>query len=375
MAEKIVRKALMSAGVEIGGQQDWDIAVGNDRFYSMVLTQGSLGLGESYMDGDWDAKHLDQFIYRVLGSRHVPWFAALNPVAIRAFLKAKLRDIAPRRDAFKIGEVHYDLGNDLFEAMLDKSLSYSCGYWKDATILDEAQEAKLELICRKIGLRSGMKVLDIGCGWGGFAHYAASRFGANVIGITVSKEQAVLARERCRGLPVEIRLVDYRDIGEKFDRIVSVGMFEHVGHRNYRTFLEVAERALKEDGLFLLHTIGSPYGFWHSSDPWIQKYIFPVGETPTKSQIRKGAGGMWEIRDWHCFGQYYDLTLMSWHERFTTAWPKLRNHYEEKMGGKFFRMWEYYLLACAGAFRAGNIDLWQLVLSRQGEHADYKPLR
>lgn len=375
MVEKIVRKALMSAGVEIGGRRDWDIAVRNDRFYSKVLTQGSLGLGESYMDKDWDAEHLDQFIHRVLISRHIPWFAALNPAAIGTFLKMKLCDIAPRREAFKIGEVHYDLGNDLFEAMLDKSLSYSCGYWKDASTLEQSQEAKLELICRKIGLQPGMKVLDIGCGWGGFAHHAASHYGARVVGITVSKEQASLAQERCRSLPVEIRLSDYRDVGEKFDRIVSVGMFEHVGHRNYWTFFGVAKRALKENGLFLLHTIGSPQGFWNLGDPWIQKYIFPVGEIPTKGQIRRSVGGTWEIRDWHCFGRYYDLTLLAWHERFLVAWPKLRGNYEKKVGGKFFHMWEYYLLACAGAFRAGNIDLWQLVLSRQGEHADYVPSR
>lgn len=374
LAKRIIRTVLGRAGIVVNGNAPWDITVNDNRFYTQVLRRGSLGLGESYMAGWWNCPRLDQFVERVLRNG-TPWVAALNPIAIGLFVKSSLMNLSPKSKAFNIGEVHYDLGNDLFQAMLDPTMSYSCGYWENASTLEEAQVAKLDLICRKLGLKYGEQVLDIGCGWGGLAQYAATHYGAEVVGLTVSKEQAALAHKRCKGLPVEIRLQDFRDVREQFDHIVSVGMFEHVGLKNYRTYMRVVEKCLRPGGLFLLHTIGSRERLFHSSDPWVEKYIFPLGELPTRRQIRKGSEGLLEARDWHEFGKYYDPTLMAWHSRFVTAWNTLQAKYINKVGGQFERMWEYYLLVCAGSFRARHIKLWQVVLVHPGEHRDYLAVR
>lgn len=374
-AELIIKKVLNRMGIVINGNAPWDIRVNDDRFYARFLKQGSLGLGESYMDGWWNCQRLDQFFERVL-KHGIPWIAELNPISLVLFLKSKLLNLAPKSKAFVIGEEHYDRGNSLFQAMLDPTtMSYSCSYLKgNVFTLDEAQVAKLDLICRKLDLQPGQRVLDIGCGWGSFAHCAAIHYGVEVVGLTVSKEQVVLARERCKGLPVEIRLEDYRDIQGQFDHIVSVGMFEHVEPKNHRAYMEVVERCLKPEGLFLLHTIGAR-GNLNSPDPWIRKYIFPLGQLPTRQQIVHSSNGLLSIKDWHEFGKYYDPTLMAWHKRFVEAWPELQAEYGHQMEGRFRRMWEYYLLACAGSFRAGNIELWQIVLVHSGKHQDYSAVR
>lgn len=370
----IIKNLLKKAGIDINGSKPYDITVNDDQFYSRVLRQGSLGLGESYMDGWWDCQRLDQFVERILRSG-TPWIAVLNPITLGLFIKSNLMNLSPKSKAFKIGEAHYDLGNSLFERILDPTMSYSCGYWKNSSTLEEAQKAKLNLICRKIGLRRGQRVLDIGCGWGSFAHYAATNYDAEIVGLTVSKEQVALARERCKGLPVEIRLQDYRDVREQFDHIVSIGMFEHVGPKNYRTYMEVVKRCLRSGGIFLLHTIGSPRKFLHSMDVWTGKYIFPLGQLPLRRQIKKSSKELFEIKDWHEFGKYYDLTLMAWYEHFVAAWNELRAEYGHKINGQFRRMWEYYLLTCAGSFRARNIELWQVVLTYPGEHQNYPLVR
>ena len=152
-------------------------------------------------------------------------------------LKARLVNLQSTSRAYNIGKKHYDIGNELYKNMLDKRMNYSCGYWKNSKTLDQAQEAKLDLICKKVGLKPGMKILDIGCGWGSFVKFAAEKYKVKAVGITVSKEQAKLARELCKGLPIEIRLQDYRELNEKFDRIISIGMFEHVGPKNYKTYV------------------------------------------------------------------------------------------------------------------------------------------
>ncbi|MGH7249381.1 MAG: cyclopropane fatty acyl phospholipid synthase [Minisyncoccia bacterium] len=380
MAERTVKGFLTKAGITVNGNHAWDIVVYDDRFYSRVLSQGSLGLGESYMDGWWDCFRIDQFIERVM-KRRAPWFSVLNPITVSAFLQSRLTNQAPKDKAFVIGEKHYDHGNDLFKEMLGPDLIYSCAYWKGLAFktdnLNAAQLAKLDLICRKLNLQPGQRVLDVGCGWGGFDRYAAKEYGVEVVGLTVSKEQADFARARCKGLPVEIRLEDYRDFrdGKKFDHVVSVGMFEHVGPKNYGIFMNMIKRNLKPGGLFLLHTIGSSARFFHYGDPWIKKYIFPVGELPTRGQIKRSLGGL-EVRDWHEFGEYYDQTLMAWASRFLLAWPeKLEVRYGNKFDGKFFRMWKYYLFSCAGAFRAREIELWQVVLAHPDEHQNYNAVR
>jgi cyclopropane-fatty-acyl-phospholipid synthase len=363
------QQLLFVAGIKIDGNNPWDISVHNEKYYQRVLSQITLGLGESYMDGWWDCDKLDEFFSRVIRAQ-IQNHIKKNWSLIYQVLLARLLNRQSRNRAFQIGEKHYDLGNDLFINMLDKRLGYSCAYWKDAQTLDIAQENKLELICRKLGLQSGMKVLDIGCGWGSFAKYAAEKYRVNVVGITVSKEQVELARTLCAGLPVEIRLQDYRDVNEKFDRVVSVGMIEHVGYKNYRTYMEVVHRCLDEDGLFLLHTIGGNKSV-KSVDPWINKYIFPNGMLPSIKQLSQSMEGLFVMEDWHNFSADYDKTLMAWYGNLEKNWDNLKTKYDER----FHRMWKYYLLSCAGSFRARSNQLWQIVLSPKGVSGGYKSLR
>ena len=357
------------AGIEVGGNDPWDISVHNEDFYNRVMTLGSLGLGESYMDGWWDCRQLDEFFFRVLRT-DIESQVKKNWLILVNVLWARLFNMQSRKRAFQIGERHYDTGNDLFMKMLDKRMTYSCGYWQKADSLDEAQEDKLELICRKLGLQPGMKILDIGCGWGSLAIYAAEKYQVEVVGVTVSGEQVELARTLCRDLPVEIRLQDYRDIDEKFDRIVSVGMIEHVGYKNYRTFMELTHRCLNNRGLFLLQTIGGNQSRT-SVDPWINKYIFPNGMLPSIKQLGKAIERLFVMEDWHSFGADYDKTLIAWYRNFEKNWDELKANYDEQ----FHRMWRYYLLSCAGSFRAMKNQLWQVVLSKDGIPGGYNSVR
>jgi len=337
--------------------------------YKRVLAGGSLALGESYMDGWWDCKALDQLVYRVLK-------AELDKEVKGSFkmmknvLKAKIFNLQRKSRAYVIGERHYDIGNELYKNMLDKRMNYSCGYWKNAKTLDEAQEAKLDLICKKIMLKPGMTVLDVGCGWGGFVKFAAEKYDAKVVGITVSKEQVELAKQLCKGLNVDIRLQDYRDLKEKFDSVVSVGMIEHVGYKNYREYMKVVDRCLKEDGLFLLHTIAGNNSV-HSGEPWIDKYIFPNGMLPSAKQLTTATEGIFVLEDWHNFGTDYDKTLIAWHHNFNNNWDKIKHKYDER----FFRMWNFFLLSCAGSFRANKNQLWQIVYSKKGVEGGYESVR
>ena len=365
---KAVEELLALADVRINGERPWDIRVTHSGFYERVLSNGSLGLGDSYVDGWWDCQNLDQFFYRVLragleGKAAKPWQAVL--MAIRA----RLFNLQTRKRAFQIGERHYDIGNDLFMCMLDKRMAYTCGYWKDANTLDEAQEAKLDLTCRKLGLKPGQRILDVGCGWGSLIKFAAEKYKTSCVGITVSKEQAELGNKLCSGLPIEIRLEDYREVDEKFDHIVSLGMFEHVGAKNYRKYMKVIRRSLKDGGLFLLHTIGAP-NLNNERDPWIAKYIFPNSLVPNARQIVEAADGLFIVEDWHNFGSDYDRTAMAWFSNFDRNWPRLKGRYNER----FYRMWKYYLLSCAGAFRARVMQLWQIVFS-YGVQGGYKAIR
>jgi len=367
-------KLLSLADIKINGSRPSDIQVHNPRFYARVLSQGSLGLGESYMEGWWSAKRLDEFFAKLLGAgldRKVNTFG----MALAA-IGATITNPQRTSKAFEIGKHHYDIGNDLYSRMLDPTMSYSCGYWKKAKNLEEAQEAKLELICQKLHLEKGMTLLDIGCGWGGLAKHAAKNYGVKVVGITVSKEQAAYAQHSCKGLPVDIRLQDYRalDASELFDRIVSVGMFEHVGVKNYRIYMETVREHLKDDdGLFLLHTIGGLRSE-NTTDRWISKYIFPRSMLPSMAQITHAAEGRFVIEDFHNFGPDYDKTLMAWNHNFNAHWHEIKDMYTERFP-HFERMWNYYLLSCAGSFRARKNQLWQIVLSKNGVPGGYKPVR
>ncbi|MDW5377058.1 cyclopropane fatty acyl phospholipid synthase [Halomonas sp. HP20-15] len=357
-SRRIVEDLLEGSGVSLNGSTPWDIQVLHPDFFSRILRQGTLGLGEAYMDGWWDCERIDEMAHRLL--RHgLGERAHTSSERLMYRLQAGFFNLQSKTRAYIVGEAHYDLGNDLFERMLDPTMCYSCGYWKEAQTLHEAQVAKLDLAARKLGIEPGMKVLDIGCGWGSFAEHAARRYGAEVTGITISKEQAVLARQRCEGLPVEILLEDYRDLEGRFDRIVSIGMFEHVGHRNYRTYFDTVERLLADDGLFVLHTIGSNNSEI-SADPWINKYIFPNGILPSIKHIAQASEGRLLMEDWQNFGADYDRTLMAWNENFDTHWHEVAHNYNERTR----RMFRYYLGVCAGAFRARDIQLWQVVYSK-----------
>ncbi|MBN1294735.1 MAG: cyclopropane fatty acyl phospholipid synthase [Candidatus Latescibacteria bacterium] len=367
--KKTVQDILALADIRIDGKKPWDIRVINPEFYARVLSGGSLALGESYMDGWWECDALDQFFCNVLKAELDKKVRSKRPM-IWSMLRAKITNSQKISRAFQIGEHHYNIGNDLYRHMLDPRMVYSCGYWDNVTNLDQAQEAKLDLICKKIGLKPGQKVLDIGCGWGSFARYAAERYNTEVTGITVSQEQVTLANELCYGLPVHIRLEDYRSLDKEFDHIISVGMFEHVGYKNYRNFMETVHRCLKLNGRFLLHTIGSNISVT-STDPWILKYIFPNSMLPSAKQITAAAEGLFVLRDWHSLGSHYDKTLMSWYDNFVKNWDQIKDKYDEK----FYRMWTYYLLICAGSFRANKNQLWQIVFTKIEENSDYKRIR
>ena len=361
----VMRELLAKADVRVDGDRPWDMRIHESGVAERAFAYGNLGLGEAYMDGAWDAERLDEFFYRIIRARVHEQVQPLRLVFHA--LRARLLNLQSLRRSWQVGAAHYDLGNPFYEAMLDRRMTYTCGYWRDADNLDAAQEAKLDLICRKLELRPGMRVLDIGCGWGSFMQYAAEQYGVSCVGLTVSREQATLGAERCRGLPVEFRLQDYREIDEPFDHIVSLGMFEHVGRKNHRTYMEVARRCLRHTGLFLLHTIGKNVRY-NTPDPWIDKYIFPNGDLPSLGQIADSVEDLFVIEDVHNFGADYDRTLLAWHENFERAWPRFRQQY----GERFYRMWRYYLLSCAAAFRARSIQLWQVVLSPDGVPGGYQ---
>lgn len=357
---RIATELLDKAGIMINGPRPFDMRIKHPDTLMRILQEGSLGLGESYMDGWWECDRLDVFFDKVLTAKLDQQLPSHLKDILR-IARARLFNMQTRHRAWQVGKEHYDLGNDLFNAMLDPNMQYSCAYWKDADTLADAQVAKLKMICEKLQLKPGMKVLDIGCGWGGLAAYMAKEHDVSVVGVTISKEQQQLAQKRCEGLPVQIMLQDYRDLNEEFDRIVSVGMFEHVGPKNYRTYFNVVNRCLKKDGLFLLHCIGSNTS-GVKADAWISKYIFPNGCLPSIRQIADEAEGHLIMEDWHNFGADYDKTLMAWDENFVRAWDSIKDNYSPR----FYRMFRYYLNACAGAFRARDIQLWQVLFSHSG---------
>jgi len=369
-AAKKVAALLDLADIRINGTRPWDMQVRDERFFERVLAHGSLGAGESYMDGWWDTEALDELFTRIhradlqthVGTAGMAWLA----------LKGRIFNRQTRSLSRAVAQEHYDLGNDLYEAMLDRRMQYTCAYWKNAATLDQAQENKLHLICRKLGLKPGMTVLELGGGFGGLAHFAATEYGCHIVSYNISREQVAYAREWCRGLPVRFEEKDYREAAnepDQFDRIASIGLCEHVGYKNYRGFLKLAHDRLKPGGLFLLHSIGANRS-QTSTDPWIDRYIFPHGMVPSMAQLGKAMEDVWVVEDWHNFGPDYDPTLMAWWRNFDRAWAKLRERY----GERFYRMWRYYIHASAGGFRARKMQLWQLVLSK-GDVASYTPVR
>lgn len=368
--EQIFREAFAGTDVTVNGDRPWDIQVHNQKFYERVVSGGTLAFGESYMEGWWDCEALDQFFFRVFHHRLHKKLPVFNLGFLFLAVAAKFKNLQSKSLAKQVAFKHYDIGNTLFENMLDSRMVYSCGYWEKANNLEEAQEAKLDLICRKLKLEKGMKVLEIGCGWGGFAKYAAEKYGVSVTAITISEQQVNFARKITEGLPVEIRLQDYRDVDRKFDRVVSIGMMEHVGYRNYRQYMEVTAGCLNDDGLSLIHTIGGGHDS-KTTDPWIDKYIFPNGVIPSASQLSKSWQGIFVLEDWHNFGPYYDPTLMAWLKNFEEGWDSIKADYDQT----FYRMWRYYLSASAATFRSRYNQLWQIVLTKRQNFNIYQSIR
>lgn len=355
----LIEELLAKADIRVNGPRPWDLQIHVPGVLERIAARGSIALGESYMNGEWDAEQLDEFFSHLLRARldrEVPRLGILLLI-----LRNRLFNRQNPRRAWQVGKAHYDLGNDFYQSMLGPVMAYSCGYWKNATTLAAAQEAKLDLVCRKLELKPGMRVLDIGCGWGAFMAHAATHCGVECVGITISKEQAAFAHEKYRDLPLEFRLEDYRDLRGRFDRIASIGMFEHVGIKNHRAFMEVVRRCLADDGLFLLHTIGKNER-GGVTDPWIDKYIFPNAELPSIGHISDATDGLFVTEDLHNFGADYDKTLLEWHKNFEAAWPD----FADDLGERFHRQWRYYLLSCAGAFRARDVQVWQWTFSKNG---------
>ncbi len=360
LSRSIIERHLSRAGIVIDGPNPWDIQVLNDRLYERVLKEKNLGLGEAYMDGWWDCELIDGFICRILR-------AGLDETVKGSFsyllglLPGIFFNLQSLPRSHMIAERHYDLDVDLFRSFLDPYNQYSCAYFQGTDDLVEAQQKKLDLICRKLSLDSRDRVLDIGAGWGGLSRYMAEHYGCKVTAVNISEPQIDYARRFCQGLPVEVIRKDYRRIAGTFDKVVSVGMFEHVGRKNYRTFFEVVHRCLEDDGVFLLHTIGGNASL-ANCDPWIARYIFPNGMLPSIAQIGRATEGLFVVEDLQNLGPHYDRTLMAWNRRFQESWTRLKAKYD----GRFMRMWEYYLLSCAGAFRSRSIQLWQIVMTKTG---------
>ena len=374
-ARELVQKLAEKADIRINGDRPWDIQVHNDELYARVLRQGTLGLGEAYMDGWWDCEAMDVMFCRALRARLEQTLSRTLPFWLTEAAHAMF-NLQSRARAFMVAKAHYDTDPALFRTMLGPSMQYSCARWENvrepgAAGLDEAQRNKMEMICRKLALEPGMTVLDIGCGWGTLALHMASEHHVQVTGITVSREQLAFARDMAAssGVDVEYRLMDYRELRGTWDRVVSVGMFEHVGRRNYREFMDIARNSLKSGGLFLLHSIGSngALGVGAGADPWLTRYIFPNGILPSPSTLVDALERDFILEDWQNFGVDYDRTLMAWHENFERGLSEGAFSCTERQ----HRMYQYYLLSCAGAFRARSIQLWQLVLSPEGLPGGY----
>lgn len=361
---------LAQADVRVDGGRPWDMVVHSDNVWKRLAADGSLGLGEAYMDGEWDCEDLDGFFTRVL-SANLPSKIRLTDLPILPLLKAKLLNPQNRKRSLDVAEIHYNLGNAFYESMLDPHMQYTCAYYGNGAVsLNEAQEAKLHLVCRKLDLQPGDRVLELGCGWGGFARFAARHYGVEVEAYNISSEQVAYAREKSAGLPIEYHLRDYRDAVGTFDKVVSIGMCEHVGPRNHRNLMELAHERLVPGGRFLLHTIGNNRSVW-DNDAWLSKYIFPGSVLPSAAQLGKAFDGLFVLEDWHNFGVDYDRTLMAWDRNFQAHWGLFREQY----GERFYRMWRYYLMSCAGCFRSRYTQLYQLVLSRGGIPGGWKTAR
>jgi cyclopropane-fatty-acyl-phospholipid synthase len=368
LARRIITGVLEQADIRVGGDRPWDLRIHHDRFFPRAM-RGSLGVGESYMDGDWDAGSLIEFFRKTMdaGLQMHP-LLRINRVAKE--VHARFRNLQTRRRSRAVAEEHYDLDHRMYAQFLGPWNQYTCCFFDGTDDLEEAELCKLEMICDKLEIESGDRVLDIGCGWGGFAKYAASTRGCSVVGISLSDEQIEYARDYTEGLPVEIHRMDYRDLPESplgtFDKVLICGMIEHVGYRNYRQLMKVVHTVLAQDGLFLLHTIGNRHNT-AVVEPWIEKYIFRNSMAPSMQQLTRAAADLFVIEDWENYGHYYVPTLQAWHDNFNRNWDRIRaldgpRPFDER----FRRMWNFYLMSSRAAFEVEDLHLWHLVMTRYG---------
>lgn len=368
LARRIITGVLEQADIRVGGDRPWDLRIHHDRFFPRAM-RGSLGVGESYMDGDWDAGSLIEFFRKTMdaGLQMHP-LLRINRVAKE--VHARFRNLQTRRRSRAVAEEHYDLDHRMYAQFLGPWNQYTCCFFDGTDDLEEAELCKLEMICDKLEIESGDRVLDIGCGWGGFAKYAASTRGCSVVGISLSDEQIEYARDYTEGLPVEIHRMDYRDLPESplgtFDKVLICGMIEHVGYRNYRQLMKVVHTVLAQDGLFLLHTIGNRHNT-AVVEPWIEKYIFRNSMAPSMQQLTRAAADLFVIQDWENYGHYYVPTLQAWHDNFNRNWDRIRaldgpRPFDER----FRRMWNFYLMSSRAAFEVEDLHLWHLVMTRYG---------
>lgn len=356
-SKNICLRILDDAQVPVNTDERMSLRVHNERLWDRILHQRQLGFAESYMDGWWDCDAIDEMLTRLLS---IDVLSILKPSLALAgrVAKSSLLNRQTKSRAFKNARHHYNFGNDLYSRMLDSELIYSCGYWKDASNLEEAQRAKLDLICRKLHLEPGMRILDIGSGWGGFLRYATSHYGVTAVGISPAENQIEYARTKSKDLPIEFLQMDYRDLQGSFDRIVSVGMMEHVGPKNLKTFFNKCDELLAPNGVMLHHTISSNISKL-VTDPFFDKYIFPGGVLPSLAQISSAIENKFIVEDVHNFGPDYDRTLLEWHKNINSHWSEIPEYVE-----RFRRMWNYYLLSSAAGFRARNLQLLQMVFRK-----------
>jgi len=344
------------------------------KLYRTLVFNSELAAGEAYMDGTLrfeDGSTLRDFLTLFSINR-----LSLGSYPIQKALRAIKMRFRKRQQSNVKGEAqrnvahHYDLGNDFYKLFLDEHMLYSCAYFREPQeTLEQAQRNKLRLLAAKLCLRPGMKVLDIGCGWGDLALYLAKLEDVEVLGVTLSKEQQTLATQRAKdaGLEGRVRfeLLDYRDVDEAFDRIVSVGMFEHVGVHHYEEFFKKLNALMPDDGLAVLHSIGhmSPPGM---ASAWLRKYIFPGAYSPALSEVFKVVekNSLW-VTDLEFLRIHYATTLRHWGERFEKNRDKVIEMYDER----FARMWEFYLISAEMMFRTGSQLVFHMQLSRSRDAA------
>ncbi|MCM2304160.1 MAG: cyclopropane fatty acyl phospholipid synthase [Elusimicrobia bacterium] len=359
-AESDMRALLSRAGIAVGGGRPWDIRVADPEFYRRALTGGGPALGESYADGWWEADRLDEVFHRLFRAGLHERLAPGPWPGLRA-LAGRFRDFRASLRSHGSAGARSGPGGDVFQAMLGARMSFTCAYWKGARNLDEAVEGGMELVCRKLELKRGMSVLDLGCGWGAFARYAAERHGVSVTGVDIDAERVKLGRELCKGLPVALRVQDHKEVRGRFDRVVSIGLMENVALGDYRASMAAAAQCLKADGIALIHAVGRNDGALRV-DPWLDRSLFPDGAAPTLARLAGAMEGHFVAEDVHNLGPHYDPTLLAWHDNLARRWPELRGRY----GDRAYRTLKVSLLCAAGGFRARRSQLFQIVMTRPG---------